>query len=272
LKCTAEQAKTIPVSTSPAPFAPDSLAAGLSAALDWWREAGVDCDYLDDPRDWLPPPPPEPGARPAPMVVAAAPAEPEKEKPPFGGPPAQWPQTLEAFAPWWLTEPLLDAGGTSDRIPPRGPANPALMILVPEPEPGDTETARLLSGRQGKLISAMLAAMGLREDQIYLASALPRITPAADWAALKAAGLGAILAHHIALVAPARLLALGGNILPLLGHEPPQSPAIIPIVNQQEAGQEPQGIQALAAPDPATLLDRPGSKAGLWQKWLRWTA
>jgi len=264
------------VSTTPtpfalAPFAPDSLAAGLSAALDWWREAGVDFDYLDDPRDWLPPPPPEPGARPAP-AMAAPPAEPKEERPPFGGPPAQWPQSLEAFAPWWLAEPLLDAGRTSDRVPPRGPANPALMILIPEPEPGDTETGHLLSGRQGKLITAMLAAMAIAPDQVYFATALPRITPAPDWAALKTAGLGAVLAHHIALVSPARLLALGGNILPLLGHEPPQSPAIIPIVNQQEAGHMSKDIPALAAPDPATLLDRPGSKASLWQRWLRWTA
>ena len=258
-----------PVSTPNPSFAPDSLAAGLAAALDWWRDAGVDYDYTDDPRDWLPAPPPEPGARP---ILQAPPPEPEPEKPHFGGSPENWPKTLADFAPWWLSEPLLDAGRTSDRVPPRGQANPALMILVPEPEAGDAETGRLLSARQGKLLTAMLAAMGLGEEDIYLASALPRATPAADWAGLKAAGLGAILAHHIALVAPARLLALGGNILPLLGHELPQNPAILPIVNQHAAGQEPKDIPALAAPDPATLLDRPNSKAGLWQRWLRWTA
>lgn len=268
MKSHSEQAKTAFVPTPASSFAPDSLAAGLTAALDWWREAGVDHDFLDDPRDWLPPPPPEPGARPAAVV---APPPPEPEKPKFGGAPDTWPQTLADFAPWWLAEPLLDAGRTSDRVAPRGVANPALMIIVPEPESGDAETGRLLSGRQGKLLAAMLPALGLSQDQVYIAAALPRTTPAADWAALGDSGLGAVLAHHIALVGPARVLALGGNILPLLGHELPQNPAILPIVNQQEAGQTQTGIPALAAPDPATLLDRPGSKAGLWQRWLRWT-
>jgi len=25
----------------------------LAAALDWWREAGVDCAFLDEPQGWL---------------------------------------------------------------------------------------------------------------------------------------------------------------------------------------------------------------------------
>lgn len=270
MKSHSEQAKTGAVVKPSPSFAPDSLAAGLSAALDWWREAGVDYDFLDDPRDWLPPPAQEPGNRPPPMAVPPPPPEPEQ--PPLGGERAQWPQTLADFAPWWMAEPTLDMGRISDRVAPRGPITPALMVIVPEPEPGDAQTGRLLSGRQGKLLSSMLAGMGLADDQVYFAAALPRATPAADWALLAESGLGAVLAHHIALVAPARILAMGGNILPLLGHELTQKPAIISVVNRQAEGDVEQGIPALAAPDPATLLDRPGSKAGLWQRWLRWTA
>ncbi|EJL32139.1 hypothetical protein PMI02_01519, partial [Novosphingobium sp. AP12] len=27
----------------------------ITGALDWWREAGVDSDFLDEPVSWLPP-------------------------------------------------------------------------------------------------------------------------------------------------------------------------------------------------------------------------
>ena len=29
------------------------LASDYAAALDWWREAGVDSDYVDEPQAWL---------------------------------------------------------------------------------------------------------------------------------------------------------------------------------------------------------------------------
>ncbi|MFC6911684.1 hypothetical protein ACFQGS_23325 [Novosphingobium lubricantis] len=31
----------------------ESWADAVSAALDWWHDAGVDCAFLDTPRDWL---------------------------------------------------------------------------------------------------------------------------------------------------------------------------------------------------------------------------
>ena len=128
----------------------------------------------------------------------------------------------------------------------------------------------LLMALQALAIDAMLPALGLGEDDIYLASALPRAMPAADWDALRGSGLGAILAHHIALAAPRRVLAFGGNILPLLGHDMPQSPANLLQINQEGAS-VPAAIPALAAHDLGILLDRARSKAGFWQNWLRWT-
>ena len=29
------------------------LAEDYAAALDWWREAGVDCEFTDEPTVWL---------------------------------------------------------------------------------------------------------------------------------------------------------------------------------------------------------------------------
>jgi DNA polymerase len=88
----------------------------------------------------------------------------------------------------------------------------------------------------------------------------------ADWDAIAAKGLGALLMHHVKLVAPQRLVALGGNILPLLGHDPAHSPAALRQFNQQGLT-----IPLLAGKSLAALLERPRWKAGLWQGWLDWT-
>ena len=44
-----------------------------------------------------------------------------------------------------------------------------------------------------------------------VASALPRHAPHPDWAALARDGLGDVLAHHVTLAAPQRLLVLGAE-------------------------------------------------------------
>jgi DNA polymerase len=239
---------------------------GLIAALDWWRAAGVDCDYSDEPRDWLP-------ERAEPAVAADAPPAPVQfetkaaqpvEMPPVGGDAASWPQKFEDFPAWWLTEPSLDHGIVMQRVPPRGIANAALMVLVEHPEAEDRES--LLSGTQGKLLTAMLRAFGIAEEQAYLASVLPRHTPLPDWTALHAAGLGKMLAHHVQLAAPQRLLVLGQHISPLLGHDPANSDGPLRSFNH-----EGRSIPLLVAPGLDDLIARPRRKAALWQRWLDWT-
>jgi uracil-DNA glycosylase len=61
------------------------------------------------------------------------------------------------------------------------------MILLPMPEADDTET--LLSGRAGKLLDGLLAALGLDRSSVYLASALPCHVPMPDWTQLREQGL-----------------------------------------------------------------------------------
>jgi len=249
------------------------ISAQIAAALDWWREAGVSYAYSDEPQEWLaelaeegkPPPPPMMRAKPEP---AAPPPRPR-----LGGEVGQWPATLDDFVGWWMAEPTLDATGTSGRVPPRGSAGAALMVVVPMPEDVDAQTGTLLSGAQGKLLDAMLRVMGISPQDCYFAAALPRAMPAPDWDMLREEGMGAVLAHHIALAVPRRLLLLGDRILPLLGHDPSQKPALFPLINQSVA--EHNGIQRdriaiLAAQDLGMLLENPRRKAGFWRAWLHW--
>lgn len=239
--------------------APSGLAGHYAAAIDWWREAGVDQDFGNDPTCWLA----EPDAAPA----APTPATPQKRTPAnvapaapsLGGDRANWPASLADFAGWWLAEPSLAPAGT--RVPPRGAAGADLLVLVPMPEAGDT--GQLLSGAQGTLVANMLRAMGIAPEAAYIASALPRHMPLADWPGLQTDGLGEVVAHHIDLVAPRRLLVLGNDILPLLGLEKRQGVRDLPLNGK--------AIQLLASYAPDHLLENAKARAALWRRWLEWT-
>lgn len=242
---------------SPGPQAP--LARDIAAALDWWREAGVDHDFTAEPHDWL-----------APVTPAAAPAPAAFTPPPSPAPPPQpaiertgWPQDLAAFADWWISEPSLDGGHVSGRIPPHGCQGAAMMVLVDQPEAADG--AQLLSGEQGRLVDAILSALGIDPAQAYFASLLPRHTPMADWAALGEAGLGEVALHHVALAAPKRLISFGPHVSSLLGHGRTKSAEPFPQFYHVGAS-----IPALAAPGLTALLARPRGKAVLWQALLEW--
>ena len=234
-----------------------SLAADYAAALDWWREAGVDCDYVDEPTAWLAEPEVEEApAAPPPRTVARKPASPALEraladKPgaPIGGDEAHWPQTLEAFREYWLAEPSLDDGALRDRVLPAGHAGAPLMVLVGQPEEGDAEA--LLSGPEGAMLGRIVRAMGLEMDKIYLASCLPRVMPLPDWDDLAARGLGEVTRHHIALAAPKRLIAFGKGAALL------SEGADIPVLRTSQI---------------ETLIRSGERKKRFWNAWLEFSA
>lgn len=236
-----------------------TLAEQFAAACDWWREAGVDLDFTDEPQVLLTEK--LDGDRPAPPPIAKKQAAVEPEKPRIGGDRAAWPASLEGFLPWWMAEPTLDAIGSNGRVPPRGVHGAELMIIVPMPEQQDGEV--LLGGAQGKLVAGILRAMGIAESAAYVASALPRHMPHADWEGLARDGLGEVLSHHVTLAAPKRLLVLGRDILTLMGQEKRQGVCEVPLNDAS--------IQLLAGFAPENLLENARLRADLWRRWLDWT-
>ncbi len=231
------------------------LAEQIAGALAWWREAGVDCDFTAEPQSWL--------AKAAELEPAAAPAA-VAETAVVAPPPRSLPADLAAFTAWWLADPTLDPGDPSERVAPRGKAAAKVMVLVASPECEDGE--RLLSGPQGRLLEAILRALGWAGDDAYVASVLPRHDAMPDWPALAHAGLGAIVLHHVSLVAPERVLVLGSNVLSLLGHDAARKPKFLPDVNHDG-----RSFPVLAEMDLAALLAQPRLKAGLWGRLLDWT-
>ncbi|HQS70758.1 MULTISPECIES: hypothetical protein [unclassified Novosphingobium] len=242
--------------------------AAVTAALDWWRDAGIDHAFVDEPVDWLAAhsaSAPDTGPSAA-MPPRREPARAASESP--AAPPqldrTAWPQTLEAFAPWWLAQASLAPAGLR-RFAPQGPASAALMVLVPMPSVDDKEN--ILDGRAGRLLDALLAAVGQSRAQTYIASALPAHVPMPDWAQFHQAGLGEVLMHHITLAAPRRLLILGNSgISALLGHDPTNKAQSLRAINQDGSP-----LAALPSWDLEAMLARPALKERLWSRWLEWT-
>lgn len=245
-----------------------SLGESLTAALAWWREAGADMAFVDAPQDWLAVQAPATAAKAAP--AAGLPPLPQKAPrvsaqaqilDPIAKDRSNWPEKLEDFASWWLTEPSLAPRGAK-RFAPIGPQGAALMVLVPMPAEDDGDA--LLSGRTGRLLDAMLRAMGFDPAQVYRASALPARIALPDWAGLGTAGLGAVLERHVMLAAPQRMLVFGrGDISALLGHGSAHSTHHLRGFNH-ETGRVNAGFEY----DLETLLAKPSWKAGVWQRWL----
>ena len=253
-----------------APTEPD-FTSQLAAVIEWWRAAGVEHDFADEPRGWIAAAVEAAPGEAALPELAAAPifvTPPPPAEPQIGAEQAQWPATLADFSAWWLTEPTLDHGEIAARLAPRGPAGAELMLLVEHPEQQDSD--RLLSGPQGKLLSAMLKAMGIADEAVYFASALPRHTQMPDWAALQRGGLGAVLVHHIDLVAPKRLITFGRSVAALIsspiGHDPAKTAETSPQFNHEGTS-----VPLLAASGLDMLLGKPQGKARFWGRWLEWT-
>ena len=252
------------------------LSVELAAALDWWRDAGVDSDFNDYATAWLPleeakasdgekkpeQPAPNKSAKPAltPSTLGTPQAVTRVDF--FAG---TTPTTLTEFHEFWMSAPGLDAIGPRDRIAPRGVEGADLMVLVLEPEPVDRDT--LLSGPQGKLLESILKAAGTDPANVYLASALTRHTPMADTQALAQSGLDAVLVRHIELAKPKRLIGFGAGLVPLLGLD--ASPTDKPLRNINHT---PPIEGALLSEGLDTLLDMPRLKARFWRRWIEWSA
>lgn len=225
----------------------------LASALEWWRDAGVETLAEDEPRDWLARPAAKreavPGGADAPAAVASAPE-------------VTLPGTLDAFIAWRMSDAAPEADWMTPRIAPSGPAEADLMILTDMPEQGDTDA--LMSGPAGRLFDRMLAAIGRNRDSVHLASLawarpLTGQIPVESEAQLIAQAL-----HHIALVAPKKLLILGQTANRVLGTT--NGSALgngIHDINHSEGNTE-----AVATYHPRFLMERPAAKAEAWKHLL----
>jgi len=230
--------------------------SAAASAIDWWIDAGVDASVDESPRDWLaaivaP-------ARAVPANRGAAPAAEPVAVPAL-------PETLDAFLAWRSSEAAPEAAWPGNLIAAQGPVDAPLLVLVDMPEREDGDAGTLLGGAAGRLFDRMLAAIGHSRASIHLVALCAKRPTTGRVAPDVEERLGEIARHHIALVAPKRVLLLGNApSRALLGADVAPARESLRAVNLG-GGKKAATVEAVASFHPRFLLERPAQKADAWR-------
>jgi uracil-DNA glycosylase len=223
----------------------EDLADAAGAYLAWWDMAGVDCATAEEPVNWL---------RPAPAVPLAP--------PPSSPATVKKPGSLQEFTDWLArdsAQPERRWPGTP--ILPQGQAGSPLMVITDMPDPADMDAGTLLADRAGRLFDAMLSAVGLSRESVYIASLFCARPPGGM---VEAADLNAAadrMRTHVSLAIPGRLLLLGDRtIRTFLPVQDRQGMESLHFFNHDGGT-----VPALATFHPRLLLGQPAAKAECWR-------
>jgi len=238
---------------------------------DWWSLAGVDALVGEEPAGWLVAPPANDAAAARPKRVPEA--EPElpplpvalqrQEVPEAAAPrgPVVFPDDWMAFQGWLATSD--DVPGSqwdARRVLPAGEAGAPLMLLTAWPEIDDQQDGTLFSGVAGKLLDAMLQAIGMARGDCYVASLAVTRPAGGRCDGAEAAELDRLLWHHLRLARPGRLLLIGSDIVRMAAATAlPDARGKLLNINQDGSK-----LEAVAVAHPAMLLARPAQKAAAW--------
>jgi DNA polymerase len=221
--------------------------AEARSALAWWLDAGVDVAIQDEPRDWLKP-------APVPKKAGAAPAPPPNVTRPSH-------ETLSELQDWLASSAQLPlAASKAKRILPRGPGNAQIMLLADAPTVEDYASGQPNGGDAWILAQRMLAAIGLKPDEAYVASLSPIHTPGARLSGRDREDYAEIARRHVRLAKPQHLLLFGdGPAQALLGK---------PVAQARGHVHKVEGVRSVATFSPRHLIKRPLDKSLAWQDLL----
>ncbi|OHD00559.1 MAG: uracil-DNA glycosylase [Sphingopyxis sp. RIFCSPHIGHO2_01_FULL_65_24] len=240
---------------------------------DWWSLAGVDALVGETPAGWLAAPPANDPAPARPKMAPAIAAEPEAAPlpaalqrqevvaAPVAKGPVELPGDWATFQSWLADHP--DVPGSqwdARRVLPVGDAGAPLMLLTAWPEIDDQRDGELFAGPAGKLLDAMLRAIGTTRDACYMASLAVTRPPGGRCDERDLGELDRLLWHHLRLARPDRLLLIGSDIVRMAAKLAlPDARGNLLDINQ-DGGK----VEAVAIAHPAMLLARPAQKAAAW--------
>jgi uracil-DNA glycosylase family 4 len=221
--------------------------ASVASALEWWRDAGVDCEIDDAPRDWL-------ARMPAPSPLPAAVREAPTEAP-------RLPDSLAEFVEWRIGPNAPEVDWSGKALGTQGDAAIGLMIVVDMPDREDDTAGTLLSGSAGRLFDHMLGAIGRDRQSIYLAALSVKRPPAGRVTDEAGQKMEALIRHHLSLAAPKRVLALGNAASrAITGMDVATARGSLRVVHHDGGTSE-----VVASFHPRFLLERPAAKADAWR-------
>ena len=243
----------------------------ISSYLDWWADAGLTDGVSDSPTDWLQapaaPPPPSTARTQTPLNDAGVPgpmgktaaASPTPAPAPVARNPL--PDDLAGFDAWLQSGPALPGSHWSpSAVLPQGPVGAPLMILADTPDPEDFAAGNLFAGAAGRLLDAMLAAIGLSRDALRVASIAFTRPPGGRIEGPESAELLAIARHHLDIARPKQILLMGQQTCSLLTGD------VVPPDGQgQRHVNQLGGMRAVTAiHHPRLLLRQPLLKRPTW--------
>ena len=220
--------------------------AEARSALAWWLEAGVDVALQEEPRDWL---------KPAPAKIPAA----QTLAPPNVSRPSH--DTLVGLQQWLASSADLPlASATAKRILPHGPEDAPVMLLGDSPSLEDYAAGQPIGGEAWELAKRMLAAIGLKPEQAYVASLSPIHAPGSRLTGSDRDDIAEIARRHVRLAKPKRLLLFGdGPCRTLLGKPLPAARGHVHNV---------EGVRTVATFHPRSLINQPSNKSLAWKDLL----
>jgi DNA polymerase len=145
------------------------------------------------------------------------------------------------------------------------PHNPAIMIIGEAPGQEEDIQGKPFVGRSGQLLDAMLRAIKLNREDLYITNIVPwrppnNRTPTTEETEL----MLPYLTEHITLVKPAVLLLLGGTVTRALLQDDST-----PMCQLTGKWYRYLDIKTIATYHPSYLLRSPGKKAETWQTLLK---
>ena len=256
--------------------ADDDTRAALESLLHWYAAMGVDAAIDETPTDRFVAPNAAPtGPAPKSLPPRAPLASVTRDAPADALPAsaealmreaearAAAAQDLETLQQSFAGQPGLALSTTARMIFSGGTAGSRLMLFGAAPESDDERQGAIMSGAAGRLLDAMLKAMGLDRSGVYLAHVVPwrppgnrQVTP------LELSLCLPYTRRHIALAQPEIILCLGERAAqPLLGGREP----ISRLRGRWLAYEgETQTTKLLATFSPGYLLSQPLQKRRAW--------
>jgi DNA polymerase len=220
--------------------------AAFESALDWWQLAGADVCVEDTPRNWLKRPTATPPAASSGIEVAASGQ-------------GALPATLDLLNAWLMKPDNLPAFGAR-RVASSGTTAAHVMVLGDMPDVEDMASGSLFSGASGRLLQAMLSAIGLDIADVHVASLAPARPASGRIPASIENELGRIARHRAALVDPRLVLLLGdATVRVLAGMSLSDARG-----REHSLNHDGGNVSAIATFHPRFLLQQPARKADAW--------